>query len=214
MTDPVRETQAALNMALQMYEHGGRRTGRTAAMIAQLKPGDRVIVHTRQAEKWMKQRLRDEGLFDVTVIGADALRPLREHAALGQARQPTALDHSWVLARFAEAIDREAANIRRDVDHIQGVDLGLPRWPDTQWKRTDDLYAGEPENDGSWAWNWWEVVAYWLSGEPARVPFSKPNRPCLPFILPIITSPLTLPMDRHLRASARAIAAHAKGNAQ
>lgn len=213
MTDPVRQTQSALTMALQVYEQGGRRTGRTAAMIAQLKPGDRVIVHTERAAKWMKHRLRDEGLTDVVVVGADVLRPLRDHAALGSARMPTAVDHSWVHARFARAIDREAALIQSELDHIQGVDLGLPRWPDTTWKVDAPPFTAAAEDDGSWAWNWWEVVAYWLSGNPARVPLSKPRRDCLPFVLPIVTRPHTLTMDRHLRASARAIAEYSRGAA-
>jgi hypothetical protein len=48
----------------------------------------------------------------------------------------------------------------------------------------------------AWGWNWWEVVSYWRSGTPCWTWMQQPRRDVLPFILPIMTTPPTLAMDR------------------
>lgn len=129
MSDPVAPVEAALTMALKLFEHGSRRSGRTQAMIAQLKPGHRVVVPTNQHAHHLKSELREARVEHVTVVVASPSKRLRQSPALGQERAPTTVDHEWVRLRFEAAITRTAEEIRDELGHISGKHTGMPQWP-------------------------------------------------------------------------------------
>lgn len=192
MSDLISTTHAALTTALHMFEHGSRRTGRTDAMIAQLKPGHRVIVPDERYANFLRRELRERGIEDVIVLGCDPKQSLRDHPRTAMARMPTTADHTWITARFLHAIDHEAGVIRRELDHIGGVHVGMPRWP-AEWPPGPDweppTYA--PEEIDVSGWTWREILARWLTGPPAKENTAGAWKPraILPFVLPIVTRP-------------------------
>jgi hypothetical protein len=204
LSDPIVTVHAALTTALHMFEHGSRRTGRTEAMIAQLKPGHRVIVPDERYASFLRRELRERGIADVIVVGCDPKSSLPNHPRTAMTRMPTTADHTWITARFLSAIDHEAGAIRRELDHIGGVHAGMPRWP-AEWPPGPDWEPPEyaPDEVDASSWNWWEIVSRWASGEPAKERSAGPWKPraILPFVLPIVMDPPTARHDRQACAA-------------
>lgn len=132
MSEDINRTAAALTAALMTFEQGSRQSGRTERMIAQLKPGHRVICSSDREANRLRRILHQRGISEVTIVAADPTKaPLPHHTGLASRRMPTTVDHSWVLERFRTAIEDEQRRIWLEIGHISGVELGMPVWPDT-----------------------------------------------------------------------------------
>lgn len=116
--------------AVRAFDHGGRSTGRTARMLAQLKPGHRIICATSREADRLRRLLRDHGLrHEVEIATWDPQRDM-PHGLRSALPAPTVADHHWVYLHFIDAIHREAEAIRREIAGLSGRELGLPEWPE------------------------------------------------------------------------------------
>lgn len=146
MSDPTAPFEGALTTALQMFERGARQSGRTSAMIAQLKPGHVVVTSTQEHARHLKHRMQGLGVQGVKVVVADPKHHLPNHPELMSARRATTADHEWVYRRFMLAIEREAKQIREEIAHVSGCHLGLAPWPAESWTQ-----EAQPEERGHFA---------------------------------------------------------------
>lgn len=94
--------------ATEVYFRSARQTGRTTSLLNSLKDGDRIVtVNQRQAEN-LRRQLKLRGLA-VTVVVLDVANPKPFEYGTPEGR--TLLDHTWVEARYAHILEREASNI-------------------------------------------------------------------------------------------------------
>lgn len=138
MTQDLYGLDLALDLAMELFERGSRRSGRTERMIAMVKPGDRVITATAEEAQRLRRLLRDRGVENVDVVaGQPAGAALPHQARLASARRPTVADHAWVYARFQAVLEREARSIRDEISAITGEQIGMPAWPEAAEVRRD-----------------------------------------------------------------------------
>lgn len=125
----------AMRLAVEMFDRGARRINEDEEILSLVQNGDCVVVGYGAVAQHLRAELRRRGLnqrpgfYGVTVVVDDGKQPLPEHRELAASRRPTTVDHSWVANRLQVAIDREIKAIEAELDHVNGVPLGLPRWP-------------------------------------------------------------------------------------
>lgn len=107
----------AARMALQVLEHGSRRTGRTSRLIERVQAGDRIIVATDAEASRLRRLLHIAGKEDVSVR---VCPPNREERAWDAGTNPTGItlfETSWVEQWYACRIERA----QRDFGELQAA---------------------------------------------------------------------------------------------
>lgn len=113
---------AAMATAVQMYIEGGRRSGKTTALVDRLQTGDRVICATRNAARELERRIQVAKKDGIAVLVSepgrtlDLLRNRGQNLAAGR----THFDHGWVEQLYENAITSAAGHyqmIRTEFDN-------------------------------------------------------------------------------------------------
>lgn len=123
---------AATLSALHVTEIGARRSGRTERMLANLKPGMRVICATEYEAKNLKRRAAERGLVDIEFVGLDPRYDPRD-SRVASRRAPTIVTHDWVHQRYLHQLKSIEEEIDAALDHLSGVHLGFEG---TEWRMT------------------------------------------------------------------------------
>lgn len=109
---------AAIKGMAEVYFHSARRTGRTTALLSNLKNGDRVICIDGQSAERMRRLCRERGL-EVDCIALAPRDPQRVFER-GTPHGRTIFDHPWIEQFYALAIERAA----KDIEHFQRESSG------------------------------------------------------------------------------------------
>lgn len=148
MSEDLRRIAAALKTALEMFEMGSRQSGRTERMLAQLKPGHRIIcADPREAER-LRRQVRERGIKDVVITSADPKLPLLAGPFARDRCRPTTADHDWIYKRFMAAIRDVEASIEHELRMISGARREMPQWPEAAEEPLRSLEYGPVRFDG------------------------------------------------------------------
>lgn len=108
---------AALEMALQAYDLGARRSGRTTALLDAVKAGDVVLCASIAEQRSLTYQLRGRGIrADVRIVGAnypdvqECLRRLNAGARVH-------LHHDWVKKFY----EQELLGARQHMEAVVGM---------------------------------------------------------------------------------------------
>lgn len=104
---------AAIHGAARVYFQSARRTGRTTALLDNLKDGDRVCCATSDEARHLERQCKERGLqVQVITLPINAAHAIFER---GTPEGRTIFDHGWVERYYLEALE----NARATIDHLQ-----------------------------------------------------------------------------------------------
>jgi hypothetical protein len=97
--------EAALETALNSFDAGSRRSGRTTRMLDAAQDGDLIVVVTMEHAVRLQRELREAGKTGVRVVAVDTKDPHSNTVLMGL-RTPGSvhLDHVWVMEFFRSRI--------------------------------------------------------------------------------------------------------------
>lgn len=102
---------AAIKTAVRTFEIFSRRTGRTSAMIAAIRPGDRIITATQEEQRRIRRILKLAGKEDIEVSFSDPREdPLRRRGT--NPNGATVFDHLYIEGWWLAAIERADRELR------------------------------------------------------------------------------------------------------
>lgn len=110
------DTGSALVTLAKVYFETGRRTGRTQAMISQLRDGDQVVFFTSREAERVRRLCKDAG-FDIHTIVCD--HPSGLDRAIPN--RPIHYDHTWVEKMFMRSLEEERQWMTATQQRISGT---------------------------------------------------------------------------------------------
>jgi len=109
---------AAVRGAVQVYFHSARQTGRTAALINSLQPGDRVVCMSEPQARNLRYRLQHQDI-EATVVVVPPGNP-QKLFELNTSSGRTVLDHNWLEQYYLDQLRHADSNIADWERHLSG----------------------------------------------------------------------------------------------
>lgn len=105
----------AAKMALHLFEHASRGSGRTTRLVDRVQPGDRIIVATAPERIRLERLLRDAGKDGVAVRVCSPANDDQAWRLGTNSTGVTLFETSWVEAWYRDRVERA----QRDLAQLQ-----------------------------------------------------------------------------------------------